>query len=69
MRTPRFLGGTTMWEKTTAIVISVFIFYYKEKHLTILYWCRLIPIRRHPPAEGCNLLSFSSTHWKGAPTP
>ena len=34
----------------------------------MLYWRRLIPARRHPPVEGCNLLSFSSHYWKGAPT-
>ena len=34
-----------------------------------MYWRRLIPARRHLPAEGCNLLSFSSHYWKGAPTP
>ena len=45
------------------------IFYYRENLLTIMYWCRLIPARRHPPAEGYNLLSFTSYHWKGATTP
>ena len=34
-----------------------------------MYWCRLIPTRRHPPAEGYNLLSFTSLSWKGAKTP
>ena len=36
---------------------------------TILYWCRLIPVHRHPPTEGYKLLWFSNTHWKGATTP
>ena len=34
-----------------------------------MYWCRLIPVRRHPPAEGYNLLSFTSLSCKGATTP
>ena len=34
-----------------------------------MYWRRLIPARRHPPAEGYNLLSFTSLSWKGATTP
>ena len=34
-----------------------------------MYWRRLIPARRHPPAEGHNLLSFTSLSWKGATTP
>ena len=34
-----------------------------------MYWRRLIPARRHPPAEGYNLLSFTSLSWKGAKTP
>ena len=35
-----------------------------------MYWCRLKPVRRHPPAEGYNnLLSFTSLSWKGATTP
>ena len=34
-----------------------------------MYWCRLIPARRHPPVEGYNLLSFTSLSWKGATTP
>ena len=34
-----------------------------------MYWHRLIPARRHPPAEGYNLLSFTSLSWKGATTP
>ena len=34
-----------------------------------MYWCRLIPARRHQPAEGYNLLSFTSLSWKGATTP
>ena len=34
-----------------------------------MYWCRLIPARRHPPTEGCSLLSFTSLSWKGATTP
>ena len=50
-------------------VVSVFILYYNGKHLTILYHRKLIPIHRHPPIEGYNLLLFSNTHWKGAPTP
>eukprot|EP00253_Pinus_taeda_P017988 PITA_17988 len=29
----------------------------------------LILVRRHPPAEGYNLLSFSSYYWKGAAIP
>ena len=33
-----------------------------------MYWCRLIPARRHPPAEGYNLLSFTSLSLKGATT-
>ena len=32
-------------------------------------WRRLIPARRHQPAEGFNLISFSSLSWKGASTP
>ena len=39
-----------------------------RKLLTIMYWCRLKPARRHPPAEGYNLLSFTSLSWKGATT-
>jgi len=35
----------------------------------ILYWCTLILVCRHPPAECYNLLSFSSFYWKGATTP
>ena len=34
-----------------------------------MYWCRLIPACRHPPAKGYNLLSFTSLSWKGATTP
>ena len=34
-----------------------------------MYWCRFKPARRHPPAEGYNLLSFTSLSWKGATTP
>ena len=26
-----------------------------------MYWCKLIPARRHPPAEGYNLLSFTAS--------
>ena len=37
--------------------------------LTNMYWCKLKPARRHPPAEGYNLLSFTSLSWKGATTP
>ena len=40
-----------------------------RKLLTIMYWCRLKPARRHPPAEGYYLLSFTSLSWKGATTP
>jgi len=31
------LGGNPMWDKTTAVVVSVFFFYYKGILLTILY--------------------------------
>ena len=34
-----------------------------------MYWLRLIPACKHPPAEGYNLLSFTSLSWKGATTP
>ena len=34
-----------------------------------MYWCRLIPARRHPPVEGYNLLSLTNLTWKGATTP
>ena len=34
-----------------------------------MYWRRLIPARRHPPAEGYNLISFTILSWKGATTP
>ena len=34
-----------------------------------MYWCRIIPACKHPPAEGYNLLSFTSLSWKGASTP
>ena len=40
-----------------------------RKLLTIMYWCRLKPACRHPPAEGYNLLSFTRLSWKGATTP
>ena len=40
-----------------------------RKLLTIMYWCRLKPARRHPLAEDYNLLSFTSLSWKGATTP
>ena len=63
------LGGNPIREKTTTVIVSVFNIYYKEKLLTTMYWCRLIPARRHPPAEGYNLLSFTSLSWKGATTP
>ena len=33
-----------------------------------MYWCRLIPARRHPPAEGYNLLVYQP-FLKGATTP
>jgi len=69
MRTLEFLGGNPMWEKTTVVVIFVFIFYYKGKQLTILYWCSLMPVCKDWPAKGYNVLLFSGTHWKGASTP
>ena len=34
-----------------------------------MYWRRLILARKHPPAEGYNLLSFTSLSWKGGMTP
>ena len=34
-----------------------------------MYWRKLIPSHRHPPAEVYNLLSFTSLSWKGATTP
>ena len=34
-----------------------------------MYWRRLIPVCRHPPAEGYNLLSFTSLSWKKATPP
>ena len=34
-----------------------------------MYWHRLIPAHRHPPAESYNLLLFTITSWKGATTP
>ena len=45
---------------------SIFII---KKNSYNMYWCRLIPVRRHPPTEGYNLLSFTSLSWKGATTP
>ena len=36
---------------------------------TTLFWCRIISIHKTLPAEGYNLLLFSSYYWKGAPTP
>ena len=41
----------------------------QRKLLTIMYWRRLKLARRHPPAEGYNLLFFTSLTWKGASTP
>ena len=40
-----------------------------EKTSYNVCWCRLIPVRGHPPAEGYDLLLFTSYHWKGATTP
>ena len=48
--TPGFLGGNPSREKTTAAVAQPSIFYYKENILQLMYWRRLIPARRHPPA-------------------
>ena len=39
-----------------------------EKTSYNICWCRLIPARRHPPAESYNLLLFTSLSWKGATT-
>ena len=49
----------------------IFLLSYYIKKIThyILYWWRLLPVHRHPPAGGYNLHSFSNTHWKGAKTP
>jgi len=58
-----------MQEKIIVVIVSVFFFYYKGKHIRIFYWNRIILVHRNPPAEGYNILSFSITHWKGAPTP
>jgi len=63
------LCGNPMWEKTTTIIVYVFLFDYKEKFHYILYWRRLLLARRHPPIECYNLHLFSSTHRKGATTP
>jgi hypothetical protein len=51
------------------LLSSLSSFNNKKIMFTILYWCRLIPVRRLLPAEGYNLLSFSSFYWKGATTP
>ena len=65
----RILGGNPSREKTTAAVAQPSIFYYRENILQHMCWRRLLPARRHPPAEGYNLLSFTSFFWKGATTP
>ena len=45
----RILGGNPSREKTTAAVAQPSIFYYRENILQHIYWCKLIPVRRHPP--------------------
>ena len=58
-----------MWVKTTCCKSSLSSF-NKKLHFTIfLYWCSLIPVHRLLPAQGYNILSFSSFSWKGATTP
>ena len=74
----RILGGNPSREKTIVAIAQPSIFYYKENILQLMYWRRLIPVRKHPPAliyqpllEGSTypLLSFTSLTWKGATTP
>ena len=48
--TPGFLGGNPSREKTTAAVAQPSIFYYREKILQHMCWCRLLPACRNPPA-------------------
>ena len=50
-----------MWKKTTIVVIFDFFFYYKEKFITILYWRRLISVRRHPPAKATTFSCFPTS--------
>ena len=58
-----------MWVKTTCYNSSLYSFDKKLLFTIFLYWCSLIPVRRLLPAEGNNLLSFSSFSWKGAAIP
>ena len=51
-----------MREKTTSCCCLCLPFNINNKLFTILYWRRPILVCRHPPAEGYNLLSFSSLY-------
>ena len=59
----------TQFERKPPLPSSQSSIFIIKKNSYNMYWCRLIPARRHPPAEGYNLLSFTSLSWKGEITP
>ena len=59
----------TQFGRKTPLPSSQYSIFIIKKTSYNMYWRRLIPTCRHPPAEGYNLLSFTSLSWKGATTP